>query len=113
MTETSVFPELPPAPENPGEFLTHFQADMPKSSIDKDGQLVITLVVPIEDKYKAMPLTDIRGRRFNVSVFAKEGRRPMIREGVLAVYDGIERKQARAADRHWAQVKAEWFDGID
>lgn len=56
------------------EEIVRFQADIPKFTFDSKGNLVITLVVSPEHKWAALPLTDIRGRRFTFQAFAAPGR---------------------------------------
>lgn len=56
-----------------------FEADIPKFSINPKGQLTLTLVVTPEDKYLAMPITDIQGRRFTIRAYANTTRAPRLR----------------------------------
>lgn len=101
MTDASPFPELPPAPDDPGEYLTWFEGDVVGSLIDaKDGGLILKVKVTPTDKYRAMPLTDIRGRRFNWTVHARRGRKPLVAaNGQAAIYAMRENREKRAAER--------------
>jgi len=57
--------QIPPGPgEVEFEELTRFNAYVKTSRIDTRGELVITLGIPYEDKYEAMPITDLRGIQF-------------------------------------------------
>lgn len=56
-----------------------FEADIPRFSIDTKGRLTLTLVVVPEDKYLAMPITDIQGRRFTIRAYAATQRAPRLR----------------------------------
>lgn len=110
---TSPFPELPPPPADPGEFLTYFEADIPSSRIDaKSGRLVINVAAIIEDKYKAMPLTDIRGKRLRFAVYAPRGRKPITAAGRLAVYEMRENRSNKRKTREWEKVRAAYFEGV-
>ena len=116
MTEPSTplapFPRLPPPPEDPGEYLTFFGADMPKPSFDRNGNLVLQLIVNPEDKYKAMPLTDIRGRRFHITVHAPHGRHPLVAaDSTLAVYAAQDNSRTRRRNRRWERAKSTYFTG--
>lgn len=52
-----------------------FSAGVRRSSINPAGDVTITLAIPYEYKYDAMPITDMRGVLFKVAVF-----RPMKRD---------------------------------
>lgn len=111
---TSPFPELPPPPADPGEFLTYFEADIPSSRIDaKSGRLVLNVAAIIEDKYKAMPLTDIRGKRLRFAVYAPRGRKPITAAGRLAVYQMRENRSAKRRGREWVKARTAYFEGVD
>lgn len=56
-----------------------FEADIPKFSINPKGQLVLTLNVVDADKYLAMPITDIQGRRFTFRAYTNTRRAPKLR----------------------------------
>jgi len=107
------FPELPPPPADPGEFITHFQGHLSSFRFDRDNNLVLMVTVNAPDKYNAMPLTDVRGRSFSMSVYAERGRRPLVRAGTLGVYDARERVKQKQADRRWNRVLARNFLGSD
>jgi hypothetical protein len=108
----SNFPRLPPPPADPGEFLSHFGAYISGFRIDKFGKLVLSVTVDDADKYLAMPLTDIRGRSFNISVYAERGRTPLVaRSGELLVHQGRARSKDRRADRRWERARREMFEG--
>lgn len=99
-TETSPFPELPPPPDDPGEFLTFFEGDIIGSLIDtKDGAIILKVKATSEHKYRAMPLTDIRGRRFNFTVHARRGRKPLVKDGKALIYEMRENREKRQAER--------------
>lgn len=114
MSDTaSPFPELPPPPADPGEFITHFQGHLSSFKFDRDNNLVLMVTVAAPDKYNAMPLTDVRGRSFAMSVYAERGRRPLVRAGTLGVYDAREKVKAKQADRRWNRVLARHFEGTE
>jgi hypothetical protein len=56
-----------------------FEADIPKYAINAKGRLVLTLEVVDADKYLAMPITDIQGRRFTIRAYAATTRAPRLR----------------------------------
>lgn len=56
-----------------------FEADIPKYSINAKGRLVLTVEVMPEDKYLAMPITDIQGRRFSFRIYTNTQRAPRLR----------------------------------
>lgn len=62
-----------------GEYreLAEFLAFIQSSRIDAKGQLVLTVGVPYEYKYEAMPLTDLRGL-----VFVLKAYQPVKKPGV-------------------------------
>lgn len=109
-----LFPTLPEPPTDLGEFLTWFTADMPVAAFDANGNLVIKLLVHPEFKYNAMPLTDIRGRRFTVTIHTPRGRSALVaQDRKLAVYAAREKRRTRGADRAWGKARAAMFDGCD
>ncbi len=107
------FPELPPPPADPGEFLTFFSGHIGGFRLDKDGNLHRSIAVAETDKYLALPLSDIRGRTFNWTVHAPRGRYPLTRRGTLGVYDAQTRVKERRADRRWARTRRDYFDGVE
>jgi len=113
VTDKAPFPRLPEPPTDPGEYLTFFSAHIPAGAFDRDGNLVFKVVVAAEDKYKAMPLTDIRGRTFNITVHAPRGRTPLVRRGTLGVYDRQKSFADKKKDRMWRRAKVRYFDGED
>lgn len=112
-TPTPSFPELPPPPADPGEYLTYFTGHIGGFKFDRDGNLQLVVAVAKTDKYLAMPLSDIRGRTFNFTVHAPRGRRPLVRRGTLAVYDAQTRVKTRKADRAWARARRDYFEGSE
>lgn len=56
-----------------------FEADIPKYAINAKGRLVLTLEVVDADKYLAMPITDIQGRRFSFRIYTNTQRAPRLR----------------------------------
>lgn len=107
------FPELPPLPADPGEYLTNFVAHLHSTKFDRNGNLQLIFTVDPTDKYKAIPLTDIRGRNFTVSVYADRGRTPLVQRGTLGVYAAQMKVKERRADRAWKTARRELFDGLD
>jgi len=61
-----------------------FEADIPKFSFNPKGQLVLNLTVVEADKYLAMPITDLNGRRFTFRAYANTTRAPRLREKMKA-----------------------------
>lgn len=61
------------------EELVAFRADIPKFAFDTKGNLVIHLRVVPDDKWLALPLTDIRGRRFTFHAYCPPARARMLR----------------------------------
>jgi hypothetical protein len=51
------------------EKVTEFRAAVSHGTVDREGQLSLTLKVPYEDKYLALPVTDIRGVLMVFGVF--------------------------------------------
>lgn len=114
MTDLAPFPTLPPPPADPGEYLTSFGCDVTKFAFDSRTQdLILHVKVDAVDKYKAMPLSDVRGRRFMMTVHTPRGKRPLVASGKLAVYTGREDRAQRAKDRRWGRMKAQWWGGSD
>lgn len=108
------FPLLPPPPVDPGEYLSHFGGDIIKFAFDPRTQDVILHVkVDPADKYKALPLSDVRGRRFAFTVHTPRGARPLVASGKLAVYAGREGRVQRTKDRRWGKQRAMWWSGVD
>ena len=62
------------------ETVVIFTADIPKFLMTPKGQLAMTVLVTPEDKYLAMPLTDIVGRQFTFRVYANQSRAKRVRE---------------------------------
>lgn len=56
-----------------GERLAQFKAYVRGGKINQHGEFVFTVAVPYEDKYRAMPITDIRGTMFVMEVWSPEG----------------------------------------
>lgn len=67
-----------------------FEADIPKYSINAKGRLVLTVEVMPEDKYLAMPITDIQGRRFTIRAYAATTRAPRLRAKMEAARVAME-----------------------
>lgn len=69
---------------NPEELeqVVAFRADIPKFAFDIKGNLVIHLRVVPEDKWAALPLTDIRGRRFTFQAFTAPARAKKLKEAM-------------------------------
>jgi hypothetical protein len=67
-------------------------ADLTNSTFDREGNLTLTFTVHPESKYDLLPITDIKGRAFNVEVSTAS-------ERVFAGREGLEeaRKRVRAA----------------
>lgn len=57
------FPELPHGPR-----LLQFKAYVKSGRLNVAGEIVLQIAIPYEDKYRALPLTDIRGVMFVVDV---------------------------------------------
>lgn len=55
-------------------FLAEFMAFIRGSKIMNNGDLIITVGVPYEYKYEAMPLTDLRGLVFVLQAHRPKGR---------------------------------------
>lgn len=69
--EEVVLDELPddaPESELQYELLTQFLAYVRSSRITVGGEVEITLGIPFEFKYDALPLTDLRGLNFSVTI---------------------------------------------
>lgn len=104
--DTSPFPELPPPPDDPGEFLSYFEGDIVGATMDgKDGALILKVKVALEHKMRAIPLTDIRGRRFRWAVYARRGSKPLVKDGKAVIYELRENRERRAAEREAAVKK--------
>lgn len=63
-----------------GGEIAQFTGDISKFTFDAKGNLVMTFVVSPENKWAALPLTDIRGRRFLVTISASPGRAARVRQ---------------------------------
>lgn len=76
--------------KGPGELeeLVAFRADIPKFAFDAKGNLVIHLRVVPDDKWLALPLTDIRGRRFTFHAYCPPARARMLKATMKRVGDG-------------------------
>lgn len=66
------------------EEVVRFQADVAKFSFDTKGNFILTLVVSPEHKWAALPLTDIRGRRFTAAFYTVPNRARKLREKMAA-----------------------------
>jgi hypothetical protein len=60
-------------PEARGEQLLQFMAYVKSARINVHGEVHIQIAVPYEDKYAALPLTDIRGVTFIMGIFQPVG----------------------------------------
>lgn len=111
MTDTlSPIPVLPPPPTDPGEYITAFGADITSCGFDRNGAFTLTMTVHPDDKYNAVPLSDIKARRFLVTIHAPRGRKKIVsRDRRLVVSDA----SARRLERKWARAKARYFTGVD
>jgi len=52
--------------------VAEFRGTVTGARVDRDGGLVVTVAVPFEDKYLAMPITDIRSVMMVFSVYKPE-----------------------------------------
>lgn len=112
-TATFPFPTLPPPPADPGEYLTYFRGHLNYRIDRKTGRLILEIAVADEDKYAAMPLTDVRGRSFNFTVTIDRARGELVKKGKLAVYEARDRARARRWDRQWKKLREQIFDGVE
>lgn len=67
-------PEPEPEAEDEGPVTewrkkAEFRAAMAGGRIDNNGELILTVKVPVEDKYLALPVTDVRGILLVFSVY--------------------------------------------
>lgn len=53
------------------EVLALFEGYVSGAKMHNDGSMALILGVPFAEKYKAMPVTDVRGEMFTVVVFKK------------------------------------------
>lgn len=103
-------PTLPDAPEEPGTHLTWFEGHVARFAFEpKSGALQLVVNVADVHKYQAMPITDIRGRRFNFQVFNPPDAKPVDPAGRAGVERAKQRVADRARDREWAIVKKTEF----
>lgn len=78
-----------------------FTASLSSSAFDKGGNLQLTFTVTPEDKYTAMPITDIRGRQFTLNVSTVSKRVFAGKEGIEEARRRVQaRKEARATLPH-------------
>lgn len=70
---SDLIPTMDFDPEARGEQLLQFQAYVKSARINVHGEVHIQIAVPYEDKYAALPLTDIRGVMFVLGVFQPVG----------------------------------------
>lgn len=68
-----LIPNVPFDPEARGKQLLQFQAYVKSARINVHGEIHLQIAVPYEDKYAALPLTDIRGVMFTIGVFEPVG----------------------------------------
>lgn len=72
------------------------KAELSSCGLDKDGNLTLTFTVDSNDKYSILPISDIRGRAFQISISTASKR-------VFAGKDGIEAARQRRIDREAAR----------
>lgn len=71
-----MIPSMPFHEEARGKQLLQFQAYVKSARINVHGEVHIQIAVPYEDKYAAMPLTDIRGVMFVMGIYEPQGWKP-------------------------------------
>ena len=77
------------ATENIGKFeVEGIGADLTNQTLDKDGNLVLTFTVQRGSKWRAAPITDIRGRAFELDIRTQGSR-------VFLDTDGLELARER------------------
>lgn len=73
------------------------RADLVQSNLNRDGNLVLTFVIHPDQKYEVLPITDIHGRAFVISI-ASPGNLGAGEEGAAAAKQRrIDRMAARQA----------------
>lgn len=70
---SDLIPTMDFDPDARGEQLLQFQAYVKSARINVHGEVHIQIAVPYEDKYAALPLTDIRGVMFVLGVYQPVG----------------------------------------
>jgi hypothetical protein len=64
------------------------KADLTGTGLDREGNLTLTFTVAPESKYELLPISDIRGRAFELSIRTQSKR-------VFAGKDGLEEARNR------------------
>lgn len=70
---SDLIPTMDFDPDARGEQLLQFQAYVKSARINVHGEVHIQIAVPYEDKYAALPLTDIRGVMFVMGIYQPVG----------------------------------------
>jgi hypothetical protein len=68
-TGVTQLPEDEPPAEVSYELFAQFLAYVKTSKITPGGEVELTFGIPLEDKYKALPVTDLQGVSFYVGVY--------------------------------------------
>ena len=89
------------------ESVATFDADMPGVSLDAKGNCVIRLMVAPEHKWEALALSEIRGRRFTVDIWAPAARASTIKATLATAKPVALTGWSRVA---WAFASS---DGVD
>jgi hypothetical protein len=104
----------PPDPADLGQFLSSFGCWLVKATFDKHGAIMLTFRVDHADKYAALPLTDVAGKKFTALIHAPSEWQPVVESGVLRIQKvRASRKQKmeqRRVAREWRRV-AHLFHG--
>lgn len=72
------------------------KADLTNSTFDKDGNLTLTFTIDRGSKWEIAPITDIRGRAFELDV-RTQGKRVFLAPGALEAAR-LRRLEAEGAD---------------
>jgi hypothetical protein len=100
-----------PSPHQRGTHLTSFVAHMGQPTFNRDGVLVLKFLIPPEDKYAALPLSDILGRRFLLSAYTLPGKSAVVEDGTLRIYKVRAARKQRKTDREWRKALYQHFIG--
>jgi hypothetical protein len=105
------YPQIVPAPDPStlGQHLSTFACWLTKATFDKHGNVIVSFRVDASDKYAALPLTDVAGKRFTVLVHAPQEWQPVVEAGVMRVHKVRSSRKAklqkRMKVRRWRTVR--------
>lgn len=107
-------PSVGPEDTIPGSLLATFNTSVMAPKIDsRSGDLILQLRVVASDKYAAIPLTEVLGRKLTVAAYGPRATQKHLGVGVERQSAAREKVAARRRRRGWDAEMTTWLTDGD